>query len=976
MINQTISHYKILEKLGEGGMGVVYKAQDLKLDRLVALKFLPEHMTADEVEKERFIHEAKAASSLNHPNVTTIYEIDEFEGQLFIAMEYCPGQSVKELIEKEELTLKKVLEIAVQICEGLTAAHEKDVIHRDIKSDNIMVAPEGRVKIMDFGLAKLKGATKLTSTGSTLGTVSYMSPEQAQAMEVDQRSDIFSFGVVLYEMIAGQLPFGGDHEAAVIYSIVNETPEPLARYKANVPEGLQRVVDKALTKDREERYQHIDGVLADLKHERRILEYTTTGRAPSGVSMAKPKRNRLLVIIPTVLVFLAILLFFIFKPFQVKISPQQEASAQENSLAIMYFENLTDGEDEKRLSEIVTNLLITDLSESQYMRVVSGQRLYDILKLLGREGDKVIDREVASEVANEAKAKYMLLGSILQVEPQVVLTSQLVEVSSGKVMASQRITGEPGEKIFSLVDRLTVEVKEDLSLPVGAQQEKDPEIADVTTHSPEAYRYYVEGVDYLSKVYILEGEKSLRKALEYDSTFAMAYYQLANITGIENREELRSKAVKYSGRVSRMERNYIHSMHALVSGEYDQAINELQEIVERNTDEKYAFLYLGIIYSDFLGDAEKSANQFERAIEIDPFYKPAYNWLAYMYNELGDFERSLWAINKYIALAPQEANPYDTRADIYANNGKIEQAIESYQKALQIKPDFHTSLAKLGHMYLFSREYAKAESCYKELTSCPEKVARSGGRAFLALVPLYQGKLNEALKVLDHGLAADEMERTEARQDDKLFVKAAIYREQKNIDAALSELETAIEISSRTDQYLANQWRMYYVQFLSENGELGKAQYMIEIMEQDIPGKPIRVKEYYWNARGYVELARGRPEDALSYFEKYFQDTIEFPTHFYIHYTLARTYLEQDMLAESVSAFENMLSCHNRTRALNAIASVKAHYYLGQAYQRSGWTDKAIEQYEIFLDIWKDADEGIEEVEDARSRLERLRVES
>ncbi|MFC1683752.1 serine/threonine protein kinase, partial [Candidatus Zixiibacteriota bacterium] len=251
MVGKTISHYKITSKLGEGGMGVVYLAQDLKLDRQVALKFLPEHLTADEVEKERFIHEARAASSLNHSNITTIYEIDEFEGQLFFAMEYCPGRNIKELIEKDKLILKKTLDIAIQICEGLTAAHDKEVVHRDIKSENIMITPEGRAKIMDFGLAKLKGASKITSTGSTVGTVAYMSPEQAQGMDVDRRSDIFSFGVVLYEMISSHLPFKGEHEAAVIYSIVNETPEPLARYKADVPEGLQRIVTKALTKDLE-----------------------------------------------------------------------------------------------------------------------------------------------------------------------------------------------------------------------------------------------------------------------------------------------------------------------------------------------------------------------------------------------------------------------------------------------------------------------------------------------------------------------------------------------------------------------------------------------------------------------------------------------------------------------------------------------------------------------------------------------------
>jgi len=479
-MGRTISHYKILEKLGEGGMGVVYKAQDTKLDRIVALKFLPKHLLCDEEAKPRFVHEAKAASSLNHPNITTIHEIEEVEDECFICMEYIEGKSLKQLIKEREIEgwdMGKIIDVSIQIAGGLSKAHQKSIVHRDIKSDNIMLTNEGLVKIMDFGLAKLKGVTKLTKTGTTLGTMQYMSPEQAQGMEVDQRSDIFSFGVVLYEIITGQLPFKGEHEAAVIYSIVNETPEPLARYKASVPEGLQRIVDKALQKDLSTRYQSAAEVIADLKG---LQKEMTAG------VLAKPKKKLLPFIVPAAIVFVVLLLFLILKPFKFEMVPEKEAIAKENTLAIMYFENMVDKEDTERLGEIVTNLLITDLSESEYMRVVSSQRLYDILKLLGREGQKKIDRGVATQVATKAGAKWMLLGNILQVEPRTVITTQLVDVESGQVQASQRIAGEKKEEVFSLVDKLTVEIKKDLSLPTVAQREPDPSVADVTTHSPEA----------------------------------------------------------------------------------------------------------------------------------------------------------------------------------------------------------------------------------------------------------------------------------------------------------------------------------------------------------------------------------------------------------------------------------------------------------------------------------------------------------
>jgi serine/threonine protein kinase/tetratricopeptide (TPR) repeat protein len=972
MIGQTISHYKILEKLGEGGMGVVYLVQDLKLDRLVALKFLPGRLTADEIEKERFIHEAKAASSLNHPNVTTIHEIDEYEGQLFIVMEYCPGESIKELVEKEELSLKKVLDIGIQICEGLTAAHEKDVVHRDVKSENIMITPETRVKIMDFGLAKLKGTTKITTTGTTVGTVAYMSPEQAQGMSVDRRSDIFSFGVVLYEMITGQLPFKGDHETAVIYSIVNETPEPLARYKTNVSEGLQRIVSKALTKESEERYQHIDDLMADLKHERKLLETGTTDVSTSQIIAAQPRRKRLPLLVSVLAILLVVLFIVIFKSFHVQIGPQREAIAEENSLAIMYFENVADPEDRDRFADMITSLLITDLSESQYMRVVSRQRLYDILRLLGKENLKVIDRSVASEVAARAGVKWILTGTILQMEPHIILTSEVSEASTGKIILSQRVTGEAGEDLFSVVDRLSAKTKKDLALPESAQEELDRGVADVTTHSPEAYRYYIEGVDCLRKVYHTEAEEAFRKALEFDSTFAMVYYRMSSIVDASEQKEMIAKALKYSDKVSWREKHYIKSQEALLSVDYKRAIEELQKIVERYPAEKAAFYWLGVTYWQ-MGDLELAIDQLTAAVEIDPLYDIIYNMLAYLYHEIGNYERSIWAINQYISIAPDEANPYDSRADLYGYNGKIDQAIESYRMAIEKKRDFYWSWSKLGHMYLFKREYARAESCYQNLTSSQDKDTRSEGRTYLAFIPLYQGKFQEALQHLDHGLAADKMEQVEGLQSaNKHFAKAVIFRERNNLNSALAEAQRALEINRKGPPAVQLIWRHYYIQFLAENKDFEKAEEETRSLKRDTEKTDPSQMYRYWFALGSIEFATGNVEASLNEFEKAAREVKYFP----VSYALARAYLEAGRLSDAVGELEGMLSKYDENRAYSTFLNAKAHYLLGLAYERSDWRDKAIEQYEEFLEICKDADEGIEEVEIASKRVEALKAKS
>jgi eukaryotic-like serine/threonine-protein kinase len=975
MIGKTISHYKIVEKLGEGGMGVVYKAQDIQLQRLVALKFLPPHISEHPEEKARFVHEAQSASALNHPNVTTIYGIEESPEGLFIAMEYVEGRTIKEIVEKETPSIKKILDIAIQVCEGLNAAHKRDIIHRDIKSDNIMVTQEGQVKIMDFGLAKLKGATKLTKADTTLGTAAYMSPEQASGEEVDQRSDIFSFGVVLYELLTGQLPFKGEHTAAIIYSILNDEPQPVARYNNKASADLERVVSKALSKERDERYQHIDELLADLRRERKGLEYVKTAQIPAEVIAPKRKRKLLPFIIPASIIFVLVLLFLILKPFKVEMVPEKGAIAKENSLAIMYFENLVDREDRERLGEIVTNLLITGLSESQYMNVVSSQRLYDILKLLGKEGAKVIDKNVASQVATKAGAKWMLLGSILQVEPQVILTSQLVEVESGRVLGSKRVSGEPGEKIFSIVDRLTVEVKKDLSLPAQAQKEETPKVADVTTHSPEAYRFYLEGVENFYKVYNVEAERSFRKALEYDSTFAMAYYFLALIKEGEGKKELITQAAKYADKVSQKEKYYIKSLQLAISGNSTQEIKELLRITERYPDEKMAFFLLGTCNYLTLRQYEEAVRYFNKAIEIDPLYKIAYNMLAYAYNDMGDFEKSIWAINKYISIVPDEANPYDSRADLYAYNGKLDQAIESYRKALEIKPDFYASLTKLGFMYLFKREYARVDSCFKALSSSNEKLYRSGGRLCLAFIPLYQGKFEDALKVLDDGIAADRMEQAEGEPNAyKHFIKAQIYEEKKNMGLALNETEIGIEILKKVTPSDPVNMRDYYANLLAESGKIKEAEEIARALKKDIEEKNPTMMYSYWLALGAIEQAKGNTSIAVNYQEKADKES---PTPlFQVRFFLGKIYLESGKIGEAVAELEKALSRYDNVRAGSPIGAVKAYYLLGLAYEKSGWNNKAIEKYEEFLDIWKNADPGIPEVADAKERVRKLRVAS
>src|SRR3972149_6187568 len=523
MIGREIGHYKILDKLGEGGMGVVYKALDTKLDRPVALKFLPPHLSSSPEEKERFLHEAKAASALSHPNITVIHEINESEGQVYIAMEYVEGKTLKKLAESKELSLRKALDLAIQACDGLAAAHKKEIIHRDIKSENLMLTKEGQVKIMDFGLAKVKGATKLTKAGSTLGTTAYMSPEQASGEEIDQRSDIFSFGVVLYELLAGHLPFKGEHQAAVIYSILNEEPQPLARYNNQVSPKLEEIVSKALAKDKEERYQHID-----------------------------------------------------------------------------------DPEDKDHTGEMLTNLLITALSQGTGLEVVSRERLYDIQQQLGQTDTRKLSPTLASQIAQRAGVKTMLLGSVLQTQPQLAVTTRLIEVSSGRIVNSQRVTGYTTNQFFALVDSLAVLVRNDLSLSAAPQAETKS-VAEVTTSSPEAYRSYMEAVELEMRFYTTEAKAALNRAIELDSNFAMAYFLLNRLGEDEaSRRRALQKAWELKGKVTEKERLQIEAAYANgIDRSLSKAAQILEKLLQKYTHEQGSYMQLAGIYAT-LSDYEKS----------------------------------------------------------------------------------------------------------------------------------------------------------------------------------------------------------------------------------------------------------------------------------------------------------------------------------------------------------------------------------
>ncbi|MCK4539153.1 MAG: protein kinase, partial [Candidatus Krumholzibacteria bacterium] len=519
MIGKTISHYKILEKLGEGGMGVVYHALDIKLDREVAIKFLPPHLSSDAEATKRFIHEAKAASSIDHSHIGTIYEIDETEdGVTFIVMALYDGETLRDRMDRGGMSVEESLEIASQIASGLSKSHQKNIVHRDIKPSNIIITSDGEVKIIDFGLAKLAGRTKLTKDASTLGTAAYMSPEQARGEEVDHRSDIFSLGVILYELVAGEPPFKGEHEAALLYGVVHEEHQPLSRSGVDIPAPLQEIVNRALEKEPDQRYQsalEFNDDIAGFRGE-------TTGLSGSRIRTGRNKPGWRVVLVGIAGAAIVVTLFAVLWP-----RFRDPAPAEGVTLAVVDFNNIsTPGDSIRTVS--MTGLLHVGLVENSPCRVVSPSYLQDIRRRLFNVVRGPIEESQALEVARESGATMLLSGQMGELDGRPYVAWQLVDTQTGESVAARRVEGT---QVAALADGVLEGVLSVLTARYGAAVSLPIQsVTELTTANPEAYEYYVAAGLAGERMEVNKQVDLLKKAVAHDPTFALAQLKLAKVT--------------------------------------------------------------------------------------------------------------------------------------------------------------------------------------------------------------------------------------------------------------------------------------------------------------------------------------------------------------------------------------------------------------------------------------------------------------
>ncbi|HUV29957.1 MAG TPA: protein kinase [Acidobacteriota bacterium] len=648
-----VGHYKIIEKIGAGGMGEVYLAEDTELGRKVALKFLPPHLCQEEDCRKRFKREAQAAAKLSHPNIIHVYEVSEHQGRPFFAMEHVEGRSLREFSAEKDLPIEQILELGIQICEGVHDAHEKGVTHRDIKPSNILIDSHGRAKIVDFGLASVVGSDQLTRTGSTLGTVGYMSPEQVQGKPIDHRSDLFSLGVVLYELITKQNPFKRDSEAATLKAVSDDTAHPMARYRADVPDGLQAIIDKALEKDVKTRYQHADGMLSDLMRIKRSLE---SGQSAISVSSPDPHLRQTWWGAGALIVIVGVVAVLLTKPWSTKTDADRSGTVM---LAVLPFENLGDPEDEY-FADGVTEEITTSLARLSGLGVISRTSAIQY-----KDTDKSL-----RQIGKELKVDYVLEGTIRWdksgANNRVRINPQLIRVADDLHLWADRYDAILMD-IFAVQSTIAREVA--AALDVALLQSERIGLADRPEVDPKAYDYYLRGKQYFSiaryrQDELRTAEQMHLKAIELAPAFAPPYAELGGLyteihwDGIDTTQII------------------LDSAKALI----DIAVGLAPESPE-------PYQALGWYYYHGLHDFDRALDAFSTVLQRQPNNSLAIASVAWVERRQGKWEKAVDGLLRAVQLDPREPWYYHELGNTYNSSHRFEQAIVSYEQAIDLEPD-------------------------------------------------------------------------------------------------------------------------------------------------------------------------------------------------------------------------------------------------------------------------------------------------
>jgi len=715
MIGETILHYKILEKLGEGGMGVVYLAEDTKLERKVAIKFLPRHIAGNSEERERFKIEAKAAAALNHPNIATIHAIEESGDDTFIVMEFIDGIELKDKIKSGPIPTKEAINIAIQIAEGLEAAHKKGIVHRDIKSQNIMITKDGKVKIMDFGLAKMKGGTQLTKVGSTVGTAAYMSPEQAKGEDVDNRTDIWSFGVVLYEIITGKLPFKGEYDQAVVYSIINDEPE----LSDNITPELNYIIKKAIAKEREDRYQNADGFLNDLTEiKNELTAKSVTGEKTFQTKIKSSAQRKRKWVVPAAIIGFIIFLVAAYLYFNNK-SEETASTSERKMIVVLPFQNLGSSDDEY-FADGITGEITSKLSGLSGLGVIarsSAMQYKNTNKSL-----KQIGKELGVQYVLEGTVQWEKLPNG---KKRIRVNPELIDINNTTQMWSKPYEAE-FSSVFTLQSEIASTVAEALNLKL-IQSEED-NLKNTITSNSEAYDLYLKGVYYSQDISNERNqriaERMLEKAIELDPQFAQAFAQLSTV-----------QSNIYWSYFDRSKENLRKSEA------------NAQKALLINTNLPEGHVAMGDYYYHGVLDYESAIKEYHEALKLNPNHIDAINGIAFVLRRQGKMNETIEYLKRAFKLNPKDHQTVFSIGETYGLVRKYDLADSFIDKALLIAPEtVHSYYSKTLNILLASGDTKRSREIILKAQESKIGLDSHLFISILYLCDILEGDYNSALK--------------------------------------------------------------------------------------------------------------------------------------------------------------------------------------------------------------------------------------